>query len=104
LRVAVAPILGEEVLPSVIALLLARHPRLSIDARLTADYVDLRRGSVDVALRAAAILDASDLFAVKLGTSVTGCYVSPSYAESRGVPPSPRELDAHDCIVVGADA
>lgn len=104
LRVAVAPVLGEEILPSVLATLLARHPRLSIDARLSADYVDLRRGSIDVALRAGTLDDASDLFAVRLGVSVSGCYVSPSYAASRGAPQTLADLEKHECILVGGRA
>jgi DNA-binding transcriptional LysR family regulator len=102
LRVAVAPVLGEEVLPDVIARIVAEHPRLQIDARLSADYVDLRRGTVDVALRAAPLEDAMDLFAVRLGTSVTGCWVSPAYAKKHGVPESPADLAAHACLLVGS--
>ncbi|HEY8074291.1 MAG TPA: LysR family transcriptional regulator, partial [Labilithrix sp.] len=72
LRVAVAPVIGEEVLPAIVAELLARWPRLAIDVRLGVDYVDLRRGGVDVAVRTGAIDDASDLFATRLGMSITG--------------------------------
>jgi DNA-binding transcriptional LysR family regulator len=103
LRVFVAPVLGEEILPRVLSELLAKYPRLSIDARLSVDYVDLRRSAVDVALRAATIDDATDLFAVKLGTSISGCYASPSYLKKRGRPTTPSMLsdDDHDCITVG---
>ncbi len=104
LRVFVAPVLGEEILPRVVSDLLRRYPRLSIDARLGIEYVDLRRAAVDVALRAAVLDDASDLFAVRLGTSTTGYYVSPSYAKERGVPEVPSDILAreHDCVLVGA--
>jgi len=102
LRVACAPILGEEILGRIVATLLARHPKLSVTASLSVDYVDLRRGDVDVALRAWSIEDASDLYATHLGTSVTGCWVSPAYARTRGVPLSPSDLSAHECIVVGS--
>ncbi len=103
LRVAIAPVLGEEILPEIVSRLLAKHARLSIEARMTVDYVDLRRGSVDVALRAAALEDATDLFGVRLGASVTGCYVSPAYAAKHGAPTTPAELAHHDCILVGGD-
>lgn len=86
LRIAAAPVLGEEILPEVLSELLARHPKLGVEVRLGVDYVDLRAGEVDVALRAWPLPDASDIFATKLGTSVTGCYVSPSYAAVHGVP------------------
>ncbi|MBS2016258.1 MAG: LysR family transcriptional regulator [Deltaproteobacteria bacterium] len=101
LRVAVAPVLGEEILPSVIAELVRRHPRLTIDARLSVDHVDLRRGAVDVALRASPVDDATDLFALRLGTTTSGLYASPSYLAARTTPRLPSDLDDHECIVVG---
>jgi DNA-binding transcriptional LysR family regulator len=103
LRVAVAPVLGEEILPAVVAQLLRQHPRLSIDARLSANYVDLRRGVVDVALRAAVIDEATDLFAVRLGTSLRGLYASPGYLAMHGTPRTPAELRRHDCILVSPE-
>lgn len=101
LRVAVAPVLGEEILAPVVAELVRKHPRLSIDARLAVDYVDLRRGSVDVALRARALEDASDLYAVRLGRSVSGVYASPAYLKRNGTPRTPADLAHHECILVG---
>src|SRR6185312_1383304 len=99
LRVAIAPVLGEEILAPVVAQLVLAHPRVSIDARLSADYSDLRRSAIDVALRASAVEHATDVFAQKLATSVTGCWVSPAYAARRGVPKTPGELATHECIV-----
>ncbi len=102
LRVAVAPVLGEEILAPILAELTAHHPRLSIDARLSVSYVDLRRGAVDVALRAATLEDASDVFATRLGSAVSGCYASPSYLAKHKAPTRPSDLAAHNCILVGA--
>ena len=100
LRVACAPVLGEEILPNVLVRLLEKYPKLDLDVRLSVDYVDLRDG-VDVALRAWSIEDATDLYAVRLGTSTTGCWVSPGYARARGTPRVPADLAQHDCILVG---
>ncbi len=102
LRVAVAPVIGEEVLPAIVAELVTRWPRLSVDVRLGVDYVDLRRAGVDVAVRTGAIDDATDLFATRLGTSITGCWASPAYLRANGAPETPAELTQHSCIVVGA--
>jgi DNA-binding transcriptional LysR family regulator len=102
LRVAVAPVLGEEILAPLVAELVRRHPRLSIDARLSVDYSDLRRSAIDVALRASAVEDATDVFAQKLAMSLTGCWVSPDYAARCGVPKTPAELATHECIVMSA--
>lgn len=102
LRIDAAPVLGEEVLPEILDELLRRHPKLELSARLSADYSDLRRGQVDVALRAWPLDDASDLYALRLGTSVTGCYASPGYLRARGAPARPRDLAGHECILVGS--
>ena len=102
LRIAASPDLGGEVLPEIVSALLAAHPRLSVELKLSVDYADLRRGGIDVALRAWPLDDASDLFAFRLATSVTGVYVAPSYARERGVPKVPSDLAKHDCILVGS--
>jgi DNA-binding transcriptional LysR family regulator len=100
LRIAAAPVLGEDVLPEIVAALAHRYPRLTVDARLSPEYVDIRRGDADVALRASVVEDASDVYAVRLGTSITGCFASPSYLASHGTPQSPGELGSHACILV----
>jgi len=102
LRVSAAPVFGEEVLPEVVAKLLARHPSLRVDVKLSVDYVDLRSGDVDVVLRAWPIADAADLYATKLGATVTGCWASPEYLSRHEAPATPHELASHQCIVVGA--
>jgi DNA-binding transcriptional LysR family regulator len=102
LRVSAAPVLGEDVLPEVLAALLEAHPRLRVEVRLDVDYADLRAGEVDVALRAWPIDDAADLYATKLGASITGCWAAPSYVAGHGAPESPADLATHECIVVGS--
>jgi DNA-binding transcriptional LysR family regulator len=104
LRVAAAPVLGEEILPTILTAMIARYSKLRVHVTMSVDYVDLRRGDVDLALRAWPIEDASDLYAVRLGTSTTGCWVSPAYARARGTPQTPADLGAHECILVGSAA
>jgi DNA-binding transcriptional LysR family regulator len=87
-------------LPEVLVELARKHPRLTIAVRTTVDYIDVRSGTADVVLRARRIDDASDVYAVHLGTSITGCYVSPDYAKRHGIPATPEDLGDHDCIVV----
>ena len=101
LRVAVAPLLGEVLLPAVISEYLGRYPKMRVELHLAPEYLDLRRTNVDLALRQGPLADATDLFAVRLGTSVTGCYAHPRYLEARGVPRRLADLASHDCIVVG---
>jgi DNA-binding transcriptional LysR family regulator len=101
LRVAVAPLLGEALLPELISAYLRRYPRMRVELHIASEYLDLRRSGIDLALRQGPLPDATDLFAVRLGTSVTGCYAHPRYLEARGTPRRLAELAAHDCIVVG---
>lgn len=101
LRVATSALVGEELLPEIVARYLARYPKMHIELELSAEYVDLRRSGVDVAVRTGPLADASDLFAVRLGRSLVGHYASPVYLEARGVPRSPEDLAHHDCLVVG---
>jgi DNA-binding transcriptional LysR family regulator len=52
-------------------------------------------------VRTGAVDDATDLFATRLGTSVTGCWASPSYVKKHGAPQTPADLASHECILVG---
>lgn len=101
LRVAASPIVGDEFLPEIIVEYLRRHPRVSVEVELSVDFVDLRRGGFDVAVRTGPIQEASDLYATRLGTSLKGHYASRAYLKARGTPQVPQDLEQHDCIVVG---
>jgi DNA-binding transcriptional LysR family regulator len=101
LRIEAAPVLGEVILPEVLLKLTARYPRLSVEVRMSVDFIDLRRSDVDVTMRAGRIEGAADLFAVLLGKSTKGCWASPAYARARGLPRTPKDLTKHECIVVG---
>ncbi len=102
LRIAAAPVIGELLLPEIIADLARCYPRLSFEVCLSVENVDLRRGNVDIALRAGPLDDVTDLFATRLGVSTAGCWVSPDYARLHGLPKVPSELEAHDCILIGS--
>lgn len=104
LRVAASPVVGEEFLPPVIAEYLRRFPQMSVDVRLSVDFVDLRRAGFDLAVRTGPLQEAGDLFATRLGTSLKGHFASPAYLEARGTPLTPEELSEHDCITIGGVA
>src|SRR4051812_19795156 len=46
LRVAVAPLLGEALLPELVAAYLASYPRMRVELHIAAEYVDLRRSNL----------------------------------------------------------
>jgi DNA-binding transcriptional LysR family regulator len=102
LRLVTSPVIGEELLPQVIADYLVRFPKVRVEAQLAVGFVDLRRSGIDVAVRTGPLQDASDLYATRLGLSLKGHYASRGYLKARGAPASPAELAAHDCIVVGS--
>lgn len=101
LKVAASPVVGEELFPEVVDEYLRRYPRVSLEVSLSVDYVDLRRGGFDLAIRAGTVQEASDLFATRLGVSNKGLYVSRKYLKARGAPKTLAELSVHDCIVIG---
>lgn len=101
LRIATSPILGEDLLPDVLAEYLARYPKVRADVTVAVEFVDLRRAGIDVAVRTGPIEDAGDLYATRLGNSPKGHFVSPSYARKHGIPKNPAALAEHSCIVIG---
>jgi len=104
LRLATSQIIGEELLPGVIAEYLARFPQIRVEVRIANELVDLRRAGFDLAIRTGPLRDASDVFATRLGASLKGCYASPAYVKARGAPASPVALAQHSCIVVTTKA
>jgi DNA-binding transcriptional LysR family regulator len=101
LRVAASPVVGEELLPKIFAEYLRRCPKVTLDISLSVEFVDVRRGGFDVAVRTGALQEATDLFAAKLGHSLKGLYASRGYLKTRGTPQRPADLTQHACIVVG---
>lgn len=102
LTITASPIMGEELLPKVVADYMGKFPRVRVDIRLSLSFVDLRRAGVDLAVRTGPIEDAGDLFSTRLGTSPKGFYASPAYLKRHGVPSAPEDLAKHDCILIGA--
>jgi DNA-binding transcriptional LysR family regulator len=78
---------------------LERHPDLQIDLRLTDGYVDLVGQGIDVAVRFGALKD-SQLRARKIGENRRIVCASPEYVERHGAPQHPRDLEAHNCLLM----
>jgi DNA-binding transcriptional LysR family regulator len=98
LRIATLALLGELLTP-VLAELLLRHPRLSVELALAEQHVDLVAGAHDLALRTGPLPD-SALVARRLGTLRTGCYASPSYLARAGTPRAPGDLAGHEAVLL----
>jgi DNA-binding transcriptional LysR family regulator len=81
----------------VIAEFLTRYPQIDINLVLTDRVVHMMDEHVDVAVRIGELPD-SALMAMKVGTVRRVVCGSPDYLAKHGVPQSPFELSAHECI------
>src|SRR5712671_65048 len=75
----------------------AAHPEVRLDIALTDRVIDLMDERADVAIRVGSMRP-SQLMARKLGQSRMAVVAAPTYLARRGVPQSPYDLDAHNCI------
>jgi DNA-binding transcriptional LysR family regulator len=103
LRLTAPASFGRLYLSPVLPEFLARHPRLSIQAHLSDDVVDVVGRGLDIALRIGA-LDPSSLVARRLADDRRVLVASPSYLSRRGVPRTPSELARHDCLILNGSA
>jgi DNA-binding transcriptional LysR family regulator len=75
----------------------AAHPEVRLDIALTDRVIDLMDERADVAIRVGSMRP-SQLIARKLGQSRMAVVAAPTYLARRGVPKTPYDLDAHNCI------
>jgi len=80
-----------------IAEFLATYPRVRMEFVLDDAKTDLVGEGIDVAIRAAHMVDRNHV-GHKLVTTDFGLFASPSYLASRGVPTSLESLRDHDCL------
>ncbi|CAO4191966.1 LysR family transcriptional regulator [Methylorubrum extorquens] len=74
-----------------------RHPRLSVDLRLSDRFADLIEEGIDVAIRVGELSD-SRLVSRRLAAHRLCAFASPGYLARRGTPRHPDELVRHDCV------
>ncbi|KQY93439.1 LysR family transcriptional regulator [Caulobacter sp. Root1455] len=75
----------------------ALYPKVILDIVLNDTVVDLMDARTDVAIRTGP-MRASQLMARKLGESPMAVVASPAYLARHGVPKTPGDLAAHNCI------
>jgi DNA-binding transcriptional LysR family regulator len=75
----------------------AAHPDIRLDIVLADRVIDLMDERADVAIRLGPMRP-SQLMARKLGQSGMAVVAAPVYLAHRGVPQTPYDLDAHNCI------
>ncbi|MDN3219742.1 LysR family transcriptional regulator [Pseudomonas nunensis] len=77
---------------------LQKHPEVTIDLQLSDENVDLVSEGIDVAVRIGELKDSS-LIARQIGLTKRRVFAAPGYLEQNGVPATPDELSAHNCLV-----
>jgi DNA-binding transcriptional LysR family regulator len=97
LRVTAPQVLGDAVVAPILAELASAHPRLQIDAVFTDRVVDMISERFDLAIRIGTPRGAS-LIRRKIAPSRAVLVASPAYLERAGVPRTPADLAAHECI------
>ena len=90
-RVTASDIVGAEVLPSILAELAERHPKLAFELSLSNRTEDLLRRDADIAVRMVRPTQAG-LVAQRLGETVVGLYAHRRYIERHGEPHSLADL------------
>lgn len=81
----------------VVAEFLAHYPEIDVSLMLTDRVVHLMDENTDVAVRVGELPD-SALVAAGVGTVRRVVCASPGYLAAHGVPATPRDLAAHECI------
>jgi DNA-binding transcriptional LysR family regulator len=87
--------------PPALAILRARHPRLTFRVVMTDRLARLDEEPIDVAVRVGPLADSALISRRLRGTRLV-VVAAPSYLARAGTPRRPADLDAHDAIVVVA--
>lgn len=77
---------------------LREHPRVRVEAMLTARIVDLVKEGFDLAIRGGVLTDSS-LLARRLGDTDFGLFAAPAYLARAGRPRRVADLARHECIL-----
>lgn len=97
LRINASPSIGTMGLVPILPRFTARFPEVVVDLTLSDTVVDLVEERADIAIRIGPLRD-TRLRAKKLGRSRMVLVASPDYLARRGMPATPVDLDAHDCL------
>lgn len=97
LRINAPMSFGFQHLAPALADFLFRYPEVEVDMTLTDRFVDLVDEGFDIAVRIGSLTDSS-LVARRLAPIRRVICASPAYLRARGVPDTPDDLKAHDCL------
>jgi DNA-binding transcriptional LysR family regulator len=97
LRIAASLPIGVHVIAPALPAFRRRYPKVTVDLRLSDQFIDLIEEGIDIAVRIGDLAD-SRLMSRRLGPHRLCCFASPDYLARRGTPMHPDELVAHDTV------
>ena len=97
LRIGASVAFGRSQLVQLLPTFMARYPDVTVDLELTDRAVNLVEEGIDVVIRIAALSDSSYI-ARKLAINHRIVCAAPSYLANYGVPETPQDLLAHNCL------
>jgi DNA-binding transcriptional LysR family regulator len=98
LRIDMPVTFGRMVMLPLLAQMVQRHPRLSVDARFSDVYVDLVKEGIDAAIRAGTLRDSS-LVARPFARQELLLFAAPSYLARAGAPRALGDLSRHTGVL-----
>lgn len=101
-RLATSVSLGQLQIAPRLPAFLARHPKVRLRMDLTDRMVDLVSEKFDLAIRITGRLTDATLVQRRLCPIRFVVCAAPAYLEAHGTPRTPAELEAHNCLGVGA--
>ncbi|HBY85628.1 MAG TPA: hypothetical protein DEO86_07115 [Colwellia sp.] len=90
---------GLSVFSTVLAKFMVKYPKISIEAHMSDQYVNVIEGEYDLVLRLTSKLQDSSLLCKKLKTYKFMTCASPEYLSKHGMPMIPEDLKNHSCLV-----
>lgn len=103
LRVNAPVTFGAFSLAPLITRYLARYPEMQVDLTLNDRFVDPLEEGYEVMIRIGPVEDAALIAHPLVPYRLIAC-AAPAYLERRGMPASPSDLKAHDCLIYGQGA
>ena len=100
LRVSAPAGFGLRHVAPLVADFMQQHPEVTVNLDLSDRLVDLINENIDCAIRIGELTD-SRLVSVRLGEMRRVVVASPSYLVAHGVPHTPEDLTAHNCLALG---
>ncbi|MBY5565340.1 LysR family transcriptional regulator [Rhizobium leguminosarum] len=97
LRVAASLLIGVHVIAPALPAFRALYPKVSVDLRLSDQYLDMIEQGIDVAVRIGDPAD-SRLLSRRLAPYRLCAFASPAYLAARGIPTHPEELEGHETV------